>query len=91
MTAPSVRPLQPQPQSPPSLRDAGVVAAAAADLAMLSTVRTRSLLLTACLPRVDIALRRASAASRAELPGTVPAKERARGAAARGAGDGALT
>jgi hypothetical protein len=73
------------------LRDAGAVAAADADLAALSALRTRSLLLTACLPRVDIALRRASAATRAELLETAPAGGRVRGAAASGAGAGALT
>ena len=56
----------------------------AADFATLAAERVRSTLLTACLPRVDIALRRASAASLAVLLlETTPREVRARGAGAR--------
>jgi hypothetical protein len=59
-------------------------------LATFSNVRTRSALLTACFPRVDIALRRAKAAALAVLLDELPAAVSARDAAARGAGGGAL-
>jgi hypothetical protein len=83
-------PPHPQPQSPFAF-GAGALAEA---FGTFSIVRMRSLLLTACLPRVDIALRRASEAVRAVLLAEAPAAAR-RGAAGRAAGAderaGALT
>lgn len=66
-TASRLLPLQPHPQS---LSDAGDAATVLASLTLIS-VRVRSVLATAVLPPVDMALRRASDAERLLLEATL--------------------
>ena len=75
-------PLQPQPQSPAFAVEACSEGFTAFAAAACSALRTRSVLDTATLPRVDIALRRASEAARPPAPADGRAAEEARGVAA---------